>query len=289
MTLTLSRADRSVMIADNLPTVIIGERINPTGRKKLQASLLANDFSIVASEARSQTAAGAHMLDVNVGVAGGDEPRLLVEAVKVVMENTDLPLCIDSANTTALEAALSIYPGTALVNSVTGEDEKMERVLPLIAKYKAAVVCLCIGQEGIPSTAEGRLNVARKIAGRAAAFGIPRENLVFDCLCLACATDATSARATLDAVRMVHNDLGTNMTLGVSNISFGLPERVKLNVSMLTMAMAAGLNCPIVDPTIPEIRQAIMAADVLLGRDEWAMSWITAARAAAAAAKQQSA
>ena len=173
MALTLSRGDRTVTIADNLPTVIIGERINPTGRKRLQASLLANDFSIVASEARSQTEAGAAMLDVNVGVAGGDEPRLLLEAVQVVMANSELPLCIDTANPVALEAALAVYPGKALVNSVTGEDEKLERVLPLIAKYKAAVVCLCIGQEGIPSTAEGRLEVARKIAGRAASYGIP--------------------------------------------------------------------------------------------------------------------
>lgn len=283
MPLTLSRGDNTVTIADNLPTVIIGERINPTGRKRLQAALLANDFSIVASEAIAQTAAGAKMLDVNVGVAGGDEPRLIVEALKTVMDNTDVPLCIDSANPAALEAALRIYPGTALVNSVTGEDEKLERVLPLIAKYKAAVVCLCIGEEGIPETAAGRLEVARKIAGRAAALGIPRENLVFDCLCLACSTDSTQVRTTLDAIRMVHTELGTNMTLGVSNVSFGLPERIKLNVAMLTMAMANGVTCPIIDPTIAEVRQAILASDVLLGRDEWAMNWISAARAAKAA------
>jgi 5-methyltetrahydrofolate--homocysteine methyltransferase len=287
MALTLSRGERTIMLADNLPTVMIGERINPTGRKRLQAALLSNDFSIVASEARNQTAAGAHMLDVNVGVAGGDEPRLIVEAMKVVMENTDLPLCIDSANPLALEAALAIYPGKALVNSVTGEDEKLEKVLPLIAKYKAAVVCLCIGQEGIPDTAQGRLDVAKKIAARAASYGIERENLVFDCLCLACSTDAAQVRTTLDAIRMVHTELGTNMTLGVSNVSFGLPERLKLNIAMLTMALANGVNCPIIDPTIPEVRQAIMASDVLLGRDEWAMNWITAARAAAAAAKAQ--
>lgn len=280
MLLTLSRNEQTVTIADNLPTVIIGERINPTGRKKLQAALLANDFSIVASEAKAQAAAGAHMLDVNVGVAGGDEPRLLVQALKVVMDNTDLPLCIDSANTGALEAALAIYPGTALVNSVTGEDDKLDTVLPLVAKHKAAVVCLCIGQDGIPTTPEGRLEVARKIAGRAAFYGIPRQNLVVDCLCLACATDASSVPTTLAAIRMVHQDLGVNLTLGVSNVSFGLPERIKLNAVMLTMAMANGVTCPIVDPTVPEIRQAIMAADVLLGRDEWSMNWITAARAA---------
>ena len=280
MSLTLSRGARTVTIADNLPTVIIGERINPTGRRKLQDALLANDFSIVAREARSQTAAGAHMLDVNVGVAGGDEPYLLVEALKVAMENTDLPLCIDTANPVALEAALAIYPGIALVNSVTGEDERLERVLPLVAKYKAAVVGLCIGDEGIPATAEGRLEVARKIAARAESFGIPRQNLVFDCLCLACATDPASVGTTLEAIRLVHRELGTNMTLGVSNVSFGLPGRMKLNTAMLTMALAAGVTCPIVDPTIPEIREAIMAADVLLGRDEWAMNWMAAARAA---------
>jgi 5-methyltetrahydrofolate--homocysteine methyltransferase len=283
MPLTLSRGDHAVTLADNLPTVIIGERINPTGRKKLQASLLANDFSLVANEARSQTAAGAQMLDVNVGVAGGDEPRLLVGAMKVVMENSDLPLCIDTANASALEAALTLYPGIALVNSVNGESEKMERILPLVAKHKAAVVCLCMGDEGIPATAEGRLEVARKIAGRAAHYGIPRESLVFDCLCLPCGADPASARVTLDAIRLVKAEFGGSMTLGVSNISFGLPERVKLNISMLTMAMANGVNCPIVDPTIPEIRLAILAADVLLARDEWAMNWIAAARAAAAA------
>jgi len=286
MPLTLSRGDQTVTIADNLPTVIIGERINPTGRKKLQAALLANDFSIVANEAKAQTEAGAAMLDVNVGVAGGDEPRLIVEAMKVVMANTHLPLCIDSANPAALEAALSVYPGKALVNSVTGEDEKLDKVLPLIAKYKAAVVCLCIGQDGIPETAQGRLAVAKKIAARAATYGISTEDLVFDCLCLACSTDAASVRTTLDAIRMVHTELGSNMTLGVSNVSFGLPERVKLNVAMLTMALANGVTCPIIDPTIPEVRQAIMAADVLLGRDEWAMNWITAARAAKAAQQQ---
>jgi 5-methyltetrahydrofolate--homocysteine methyltransferase len=280
MPLTLSRGERTVTMADHLPTVIIGERINPTGRKKLQAALLANDFSIVAHEARLQTAAGAHMLDVNVGVAGGDEPRLMVEAMKVVMENSDLPLCIDTANVAALEAALAMYPGTALVNSVNGEDEKLERVLPLVAKYRAAVICLCMGDEGIPSTPEGRLEVARKIAGRAASYGIPQENLVFDCLCLPCGADPTSARVSLEAMRLVKAEFGCNMTLGVSNVSYGLPERVKLNASMLTMAMAQGVTCPIIDPTIPEMRQAVMAADVLLGRDEWAMNWIAAARAA---------
>jgi len=287
MPLTLSRGDRTVTLADNLPTAIIGERINPTGRKKLQAALLANDFSIVANEARSQTAAGAHVLDVNVGVAGGNEPRLLVKAMKIVMANSDLPLCIDTANTTALEAALALYPGTALVNSVNGEADKLERILPLVAKYKAAVVCLCMGDEGIPATAEGRLAVARRIAGRAEHFGIPRDNLVFDCLCLPCGAEQGAALVTLEAIRLVKSEFGCSMTLGVSNVSFGLPDRVKLNTSMLTMAMANGVNCPIVDPTIPEVRQAILAADLLLGRDEWATNWIRAARAAAAAARQQ--
>jgi len=280
--LTLCRGDRTVTLADNSPTVIIGERINPTGRKKMQAALLANDFSLVANEAKAQTEAGAHMLDVNVGVAGGDEPRLMLAAMQIVMDNSDLPLCIDTANATALEAALALYPGTALINSVNGEDEKLERILPLVARYKAAVVCLCMGNEGIPLTAEGRLEVARKIAGRAAAYGIPHEKLVFDCLCLPCGADQGSARVTLDAIRLVKTEFGCSMTLGVSNVSFGLPERVKLNISMLTMAMANGVNCPIIDPTIPEVRQAILAADVLLGRDEWAMNWIAAARAAKA-------
>lgn len=284
--LTLTRGDQSVTIADNLPTVIIGERINPTGRKKLQAALLANDFSIVANDARAQTEAGAHMLDVNVGVAGGDEPRLIVEAMKVVMANSHVPLCIDSANPIALEAALSIYPGKALVNSVTGEDEKLEKVLPLIAKHKAAVVCLCFGDDGIPETAHGRLAVAKKIAARAHAYGIPTDDLVFDCLCMTCATDPSSVRTTLDAIRMVRAEFGTNMTLGVSNVSFGLPDRLKLNVAMLGMALANGVTCPIVDPTIPEVRQVILASDVLLGRDEWAANWISAARAAKAAQQQ---
>jgi 5-methyltetrahydrofolate--homocysteine methyltransferase len=175
-----------------------------------------------------------------------------------------------------------MYPGKALVNSVNGEEEKLARVLPLVAKYKAAVVCLCMGDEGIPATAEGRLEVARRIAGRAAALGIPRDDLVFDCLCLPCGADQASARVTLDAIRLVKQEFGVNMTLGVSNVSFGLPERAKLNISMITMALANGVTCPIIDPTIPEVRQAILAADVLLGRDEWAMNWITAARAAKA-------
>lgn len=280
MPLTLSRGDRTVEIGDALPTVIIGERINPTGRKKLQAALLANDFSIVGSEARLQTQAGAHVLDVNVGVAGGDEPRLLVEAMKVAMANSDLPLCIDTANDRALEAALAMYPGRALVNSVNGEEEKMESVLPLVAKYKAAVVCLCMDDSGIPITAEARFAVAEKIVKRAASYGIPVEDLVFDCLCLPCGADSTAPRVSLEAMRMIKATYGCNMTLGVSNVSFGLPERPKLNATMLTMALAAGVTCPIIDPTIPEIRQAVLASDVVLGRDEWAMNWITAARAA---------
>ncbi len=280
MALTLSRADHAVTIADNLPTVIIGERINPTGRKRLQAALLAGDLSVVAADATAQVEAGAHVLDVNVGVAGGDEPRLLVEALGTVMAVTDVPLSIDTANPQALAAALAVYPGKALVNSVTGEEEKLARVLPLVSQYKAAVIGLCMDDAGIPTTAEDRLAVARKIVSRAESYGIGREDVVIDCLCLACSTDPAAVRTTLEAIRLVHSELGVNLTLGVSNVSFGLPDRGKLNVAMLTMALAAGVTCPIVDPTIPEIRQAILAADVLLGRDEWATNWISAFRAA---------
>lgn len=278
MPLTLSRGDRTVTFADNLPTVIIGERINPTGRKKLQAALLAGDLSIVAADARAQAEAGAHMLDVNVGVAGGDEPRLLLQALEVAMQASDLPLCIDTANTEALAGALAHYPGKALVNSTTGEEAKLERVLPLVAQHKAAVIGLCMDDKGIPTTAAERVAVARKIVQRARSYGIPAEDVVIDCLCLTCATESTAVRTTLDAIRRVRDELGVNLTLGVSNVSFGLPDRLSLNVSMLTMALAAGVTCPIIDPTIPAVRNAVLSADALLGRDEWATNWITAFR-----------
>lgn len=263
---------KEVVIGPDRPTAIIGERINPTGKKLLAESLLKGDMKRVRSLALSQIEEGAAILDVNVGAAGVNEVELLPVAVRSVMEVTDTPLCLDSPNTEALRAALRAYEGKALINSVNGEEDKLARVLPLVKEYGAAVIGLAMDDSGIPATAEGRVAIARKIVERAEKLGIPREDILIDCLALSVCTDCNAARVTLDAIRGVREQLGVNLTLGASNISFGLPDRETINNIFLAMAIATGVNAPIVNPSLS--RGAIMASDLLLGRDEFGMAFV---------------
>jgi 5-methyltetrahydrofolate--homocysteine methyltransferase len=265
-----------VVIAPDHPTVIIGERINPTGKKRLAAALVAGDLAIVRKSARDQVAAGADVIDVNVGAAGVDEDILLPEAVQAVAEVVEVPISIDSAKPRALEAALRIAPGRALLNSVNGEERSLAEIMPLMKEFGVPAVALCMDDGGIPPTAEGRLAVARKIVERAASLGIAADDLLIDCLALTVSADQNSGRVTLEAMALVRRELGVNLTLGASNVSFGLPDRELLTGVFLGLAVQVGLNAPIVDTE--KVRHYILAADTLLGKDEWAMRYITAFR-----------
>ena len=274
MDTTLHSKTKTVTIGAGRPFVMVGERINPSGRKKLGAEMAAGDYSRVRRDAAAQVAAGAHMLDVNAGVPIADEPALLVSAIQAVAEVTDAPLVLDSSVVEALAAALAAYPGKALVNSVTGEDERLEAILPLVKKYGAAVIGMANDETGISSEPEYRLGVARKILQRAQDHGIPPEDLLIDPLALTIAADPEAVQVTLRTMRLVRDELGLNMICGASNTSFGLPERPPLNAAYLSMGMICGLTAAITDPTNPVIRQAVLASDVLLGHDAYAVAWI---------------
>ena len=272
---------KKVVIGDGRPTVILGERINPTGKKRLAAALLAGDLGVVCQEASAQVEAGADLLDVNVGAAGVDEKDLLPRAVRAVMDMVDVPICIDTPDAGALAAALAAHKelnpdGKPLVNSVNGEEASLGRVLPLVAEYGAAVIGLTMGDEGIPDTPEKRLRIAQKIIERAEGYGIPREDILIDCLALTVGADSKAGWITLEAIRLVKQELGVNTALGASNVSFGLPDREALNGAFLAIAIAWGLNCPIVDAA--KVRRYILAADLALGRDEYSMRYIKAYR-----------
>ncbi|MBE0481212.1 MAG: dihydropteroate synthase [Dehalococcoidia bacterium] len=263
---------KKAVIAGSRPTVLIGERINPTGKKKLTAALQAGDMDIVRQEALDQVKAGADVLDVNAGVPGADEAALLKEMVQVVSATMDVPLCIDSNSPDALKAALAVYKGKPLVNSVNGEEQSLSRILPLVKEYGAAVVGLTMDEAGIPDTADKRLSIAVRIVERAEKLGIPREDIVIDCLTLTVGADSKAGLVTLETVRRVKQELGTNMTLGAGNVSFGLPDRSLLNGIFLAMVIAAGVTCPIVD--VAKVRSAVLAADLVLGRDDYASRYI---------------
>jgi len=272
----VSSPSKEVIIGDNQPTVLIGERINPAGKKKLAEALKAGDLEIVRREALAQVQAGVDILDVNVGTFGVDEVSLLPRAVQAVMETVDVPLCLDSNNPDALEAALKVYKGKPLVNSVTGEEHSLKRILPLIKEYRAAVIGLVQDEDGIPKDTEGRVRVAHKIVERAEAFGIARENIIIDCLAFAVGADTSSGLAVIEAVRTIRAELGVNMTLGASNISFGLPDRELINNAFVAMAIAAGLTCLITDAA--KVRAAVVATDLILDRDKHARRYIEAYR-----------
>ena len=281
METVLKGMGKQVVIADGKPTVILGERINPTGKKKLAASLVAGELELVRQEALAQVEVGADILDVNVGAASVDEEDLLPKAVKLVLETVDVPICIDTPNGEALAAALAMHKelnpdGKPLVNSVNGEEASMARILPLVAEYKTAVVGLCMDDDGIPETPEKRLAVAKKIVERAEKHGIGREDILIDCLALTVGADSMAGWITLEAIRMVKEELGVNMALGASNVSFGLPDRETINGVFLAMAIERGLNCPIVDAA--KIAHYIQATDLALGRDEYSMRYLKAYR-----------
>ena len=274
----IKSATETVTISPDRPLVIIGERINPTGRKKLARALEQGNLNVVQEEALKQVGEGAHILDVNVGVSGIDEPSVLKQAVQMVGEVTQVPLCIDSALSRAIEAGLEVYRGKALVNSVNGEERKLKEVLPVVRQYGAAVIGLTMDESGIPKEAERRLEIAETILNAAQKEGIPAEDVVIDSLAMAIATDHKTAIESLKAIKLINERLGLNQTLGVSNISFGLPERHPINSIFLALAAMNGLTCSIVDPTVWEIRRAALITDLLLGKDEYCMRFISAFR-----------
>jgi 5-methyltetrahydrofolate--homocysteine methyltransferase len=281
-TTTISSATREVHIGFDQPFVIIGERINPTGRKILAEEMKNGDYSRVESDALAQVAAGAHMLDVNAGIPLADEPRILAEAVQLVQSITDVPLSIDSSIVEALEAGLAVYQGKALVNSVTGEDEVLERVLPLVAKYKAAVVAISNDETGISEDPNVRFAVAKKIVERAADYGIPYSDIVVDPLVMPIGAINTAGVQVMALVRRLREELKVNTTCGASNVSFGLPNRNGINSAFLTMAMGAGMTSAITSPLHPEVMQAVRGGDVMMGHDPDCTQWIRAYREPAA-------
>lgn len=281
-TTTISSATREVHIGFDQPFVIIGERINPTGRKILAEEMKNGDYSRVESDALAQVAAGAHMLDVNAGIPLADEPRILAEAIQLVQSITDVPLSIDSSIVEALEAGLAVYQGKALVNSVTGEDEVLERVLPLVAKYKAAVVAISNDETGISEDPNVRFAVAKKIVERAADYGIPYNDIVVDPLVMPIGAINTAGVQVMALVRRLREELKVNTTCGASNVSFGLPNRNGINAAFLTMAMGAGMTSAITSPLHPEVMQAVRGGDVMMGHDPDCRNWIRAYREPAA-------
>ena len=273
----LAGRQRNVTISSEAPTVIIGERINPTGKKKLAEALHAGDMEMARQLALTQAEQGASVIDVNVGAAGVDEAAILPLAVETAASATGLPISIDSTHEKALPAALKICGGMPLINSVTGEAASLARVLPLIKEFNTAVIGLTMDDDGIPETSEDRLRVAEKIVERAARLGIGPERILIDCLTLTVGADHRAGAVTLGAIQLVREKLGVNLTLGASNVSYGLPDREALNNCFIALAIGAGVNCPIVDPS--KALGAIRIADLLTGRDEYSQNYLTYYRA----------
>jgi len=278
LTTLLRSKTKTIKINRDLPTAIIGERINPTGRKAVLEALKEGNFDIVCKDALDQVAAGAAALDINAGVPGADEPALIGQIIRNVTEVVDTPLCIDTANPLALAAALSIYEGKALINSVNGEERSLTRVLPLAKEYGAAVIGLCMDDNGIPATAEQRFAVAVRIIERATKLGIALEDVIIDPLAMAMSADSNAGRIALDTIELVVREFGVNISMGASNISFGMPDRKFINATYIAMAIHAGLTCPITNPLQTEVLTAVLAADLSMGRDEYGMGWIKAYR-----------
>ena len=272
----LSSSSKEVIIGGGRPTLLIGERINPTGKKKLTAALQTGDMEPVKREALEQTLAGADVLDVNVGAIGIDQIAMLPQAIQHVMKTVDIPLCIDTDNIKALEAALKVYKGRALVNSVTGEEKSLANVLPLIKEYGAAVIGLVQDDKGTPADSVRRVAIAHKIVDRAEALGIPREDVVIDCLAFAIGADNKSGLTILDTIRRIKDELGVNTTMGASNVSFGMPDRELLNNAFIATVIAAGATCLIVD--VAKVRPIVLAVDLILGRDPYARRYTKAYR-----------
>jgi 5-methyltetrahydrofolate--homocysteine methyltransferase len=280
----LRSASKEVVIGHGRRFCLIGERINPTGRKIFQEQLRAGDLSAIERDVKAQVEGGADVLDVNMGVPLTDEPELLAKAIQLVQELTDLPVCIDSSVVEALEAGLSVYQGRALVNSITAEDDRMAAILPLVKKYDAAVIALPNDHDEIPMEWEKRLDLVAKIVRVATEeYGIAKADIVIDPLAMPIGADTGNSLVTMEAMRQIRDQHGLNMTCGASNVSFGMPDRHTLGAAWLPMAMTAGLTSAIMDTRTPQIVDAVKAADVFLDHDEWGMAWIAAHRAKAAA------
>lgn len=274
METVLESQNQTVIIGPERPFKLIGERINPTGRQRLGAEMVAGNFDRVAADAIAQVEAGAHLLDVNAGVPLEDEPGMLASAVRAVQQVVDVPLTINSSIVAALEAGLAAYRGKALVNSVTGEEERLESVLPLVKKYNAAVIGIANDEEGISENPDVRFAIARKIVERAEDHGIHRRDVVIDPLVMPVGAVPLAGVTVLQLVRRIQTELRVNTICGASNVSFGLPRRTKLNAVFLTMLISIGMSCAIANPLEPDIRQAVLAAEVLMGRDEFCKTWI---------------
>jgi len=279
----VSSSTKEVIIGFDEPFVIIGERINPTGRRKLAEEMKNGNFSRVEADAVAQVAAGAHMLDVNAGIPLADEPAILATTVQLVQTLVDVPLSIDSSVVAALESGLAVYQGKALVNSVTGEDEQMERVLPLVAKHGSAVVAITNDETGISQDPDVRFQVAQKIVNRAADHGIAREDVIVDPLVMPVGAIGTAGRQALYLIRRLREELKVNTTCGASNISFGLPSRPGINAAFLAMAIGSGMTSAITNPLETQVRTMVMAANVVAGHDENCARWISANRDPSAA------
>lgn len=289
---TILKSEKKTVVIDTEgPLVMIGEKINPTGRKKIAAALQAGDFDYIKSLAQSQMAAGAEVLDVNVGVPGVDDVELMRVLVKFLAQWVEVPLCLDSSNPATLAAGLAVAPGKPLVNSVSGEEARLASVLPVVKDRGAAVIGLLLDDNGVPATPAGRLAVAEKILERAVQIGILQEDVIIDPLVMSVGADSTAGRVTLETIRLVREKLGLNINLGASNVSFGMPDRLTINMAFLAMTMGMGASCAITDPI--KMSGVIRAADLLLGRDEYGMRYIKSYRqtqallAAQAAAEQK--
>jgi 5-methyltetrahydrofolate--homocysteine methyltransferase len=278
----LQSRSKTVTIGHDQPFCVIGERINPTGRKMFAEELRGGDLSTAEKDAVSQVEAGADMLDVNAGIPLVDEPELLKSMLRAVQGVVEVPICIDSSVIEALEAGLTVYEGKPLVNSVTGEDDRLEEILPLVARHGAAVIGLANDETGIPETPQQRVDIARKIVSAAGDHGIPPEDVVIDPLAMTVGAATDAVTITLETISRIRDELGVNMCLGASNVSFGLPRRHTLNAAFLPMAMAAGLTSAIMS-CAPEVVGAVRASDLLLGHDEWGANWIASYREAEAA------
>jgi 5-methyltetrahydrofolate--homocysteine methyltransferase len=285
MDTVLKSRSREVVIGPGQAFCVVGERINPTGRRLFQEQLRKGDLSRLRIDVAEQAAGGAMVLDVNMGAPLADEAELMTRAVTLIQELTDLPLCLDSSIVEVLAAGLAAYQGKALVNSVTAEDERLEAILPLVKRHGAAVIGLPNDEEEIPEDPRRRLELARKIVDVATGrFGIPAEDIVIDPLAMPVGADTTLVLRTLETIALLRDELSVNMTLGASNVSFGMPDRAAIGAAFLPMAIAAGLTSAIMDARSPQLVRACKAADLLLDRDAWGASWIAAHRAAARAA-----
>ena len=270
----VSSATKEIVIGFDQPFVMIGERINPTGRKLLAEEMSKGDFSRVEQDTLAQVAAGAHMLDVNAGIPLADEPKILADTIKLVQSLTDVPLSIDSSIVAALQAGLEVYQGKALLNSVTGEEERLEEVLPLVKKYGCAVVAISNDETGISEDPDVRFAVAKKIVDRAKDYGIPSSDIVVDPLVMPIGALNSAGMQVIKLVRRLQEELKVNTTCGASNVSFGLPNRNGINAAFLTMAIASGLTSAITNPLHESVMQSVLGADVMMGNDPNCVRWI---------------